>query len=286
MQIAISGATGFIGKPLSQYLEEQGHTVLPLERNMFRDDNADWLAGTVQASDVVINLAGAPIDHRWSKAYKRELYTSRVLTTRKLVDAINAGGQTRLLISASAVGYYDTSSCYDEYDARKGDGFLADLCEAWEREVRRVRPGVRLAITRFGVVLAPLGGAFEKMTAPARRGVAAQIGSGAQPFAWIDREDLIRAMALIIDRESLHGVFNFVAPQPLTQRQFTVAVARHYGAKIIFPVPKLMFRVLFGESAQVLVNGQCVAPERLLEAGFRFRSPDIGAFLGSLPPFR
>ena len=179
----------------------------------------------MEGMDVVINLAGAPVNHRWTTAYKQELYDSRIIPTRMLVDAINRTDRVRLFISASAVGYYPSRGCYDEYSHVKSDGFLAGLCRAWEAEAGLIRKSARLIITRFGVVLSPEGGAFLQLIRPLQSRLATVIGSGNQPFTWIALTDLIGAMGFVIDQPGWSGVFNFVTPEQTTNAAFTAALA-------------------------------------------------------------
>ena len=201
MKIAISGASGFIGSHLAGYLTAQGHQVVPLGRGYFSgfpapgpgvigdrawDGAMGRLVAALEGCGAVVNLAGAPIDRRWSDTYKEELYASRIGPTRRLVEAIGAlETPPGVLVSASAVGYYPAEGCYKETDARKGTGFLSDLCAAWEQEAQRVPPGVRLVVTRFGVVFSPGGGAFPRLARPFRMGVAARLGDGSQNVSWI-----------------------------------------------------------------------------------------------------
>ncbi len=282
MKVAISGASGFVGTRLSDYLKSCGHEVVPLGRADFRPEAKQQLTDKVADCGGVVNLAGAPIDHRWSGKYKRELISSRVDVTRRLAEAVNLSAVTEVFISTSAVGCYPSVGCYDEYSAARGTGFLARLCADWEAETRRIKPRVRVAITRFGVVLDAEGGAFPRMARPARMGVAAVSGRGHQPFSWIDAADLVRAEAFLLERHNLEGVFNFAAPQRLTQREFADAVAAHYKAHLTVAVPAFVFRLLYGEAADFLLHGQCAVPARLGEAGFRFRTPDIETFLKRL----
>ena len=147
MKIAISGASGYIGQHLTLFFTEKGDEVVPLGRNLFKEENFDELCHRVESCDVVINLAGASINKRWTKAYKQELYDSRIRTTHQLVNAINTRDiLPKLFISTSAVGYYPTSGEYDEYNNRQGEDFLARLCGAWEKEARACLPDVRLVI--------------------------------------------------------------------------------------------------------------------------------------------
>ena len=164
----------------------------------------------------------------------------------------------------------------DEYTQTRGDGFLSDLCYAWEKEAKRCPQPTRLVITRFGVVLSSDGGAMQQMLRPLRATkVAAAIGPGTQPFPWIDIHDLCRAMVFFIENEELRGVFNLVAPQSVSQLSFTRAMGKAYHAWTTFIVPQTVFRLLYGEAASFLTAGQNVRPTRLLEAGFHFSVPTI-----------
>lgn len=200
MNIAMTGATGYIGKHLSSYLTEKGgHRVIPLGRSMFREGMSGLLIQTLAHCDVVINLAGAPINKRWTPEYKQELFNSRIVVTHRIVRALNAvKTKPKLMISASAVGYYPPEVEADEYTRTRGEGFLSDLCYAWEKEAKRCPEPTRLVITRFGVVLSPDGGAMQQMLRPLQATkVATAIGPGTQSFPWIALHDLCRAMEFL-----------------------------------------------------------------------------------------
>ena len=280
MNIAISGASGFIGKHLTSSLSGTGHTIVPLNRSFFQEKNFDQLIQTLSRCDVVINLAGAPINKRWSTSYKQELQDSRIQVTRSITKALNTlPRKPGLMISASAAGYYPTEGTSDEYTVRRGNGFLPELCEAWEREARHCPPETRLVITRFGVVLSPDGGAMRQILLPLKMKVAAVIAPGTQPFPWISVNDLCRAMAFIIGNKSIEGVINLVSPGRLTQHAFTRAVAKARHAWTTVTIPRFCFRVLYGEVATFLTTGQDVKPTRLLESGFHFTDATIEQFL-------
>lgn len=283
MKIAISGATGFIGTHLSDYLTEQGHEVIRLGKEWFQEKAIGKLIETVAKAEVIINLAGAPINRRWTSEYKRVLQESRTIPTRMLVESINQSEQVQLFISASAVGYYPSEGCFDEYDTHKGNDFLSDLCDIWETEARRIKQSVRVVITRFGIVLSPDGGAFSELIRPIHLGIATGIGTGKQPFTWIDLVDLMRGIDFIIRRTELEGVFNFVAPEHLTNTALTRALAHHYHTILKVKVPAPFFRLLYGEGAGFLTKGQCVEPTRLTEAGFQFGTLTIEDFLRKIP---
>ncbi len=280
--VAVSGAGGLVGSHLTAYLRARGITVLPLGRRHFTDAGAGELRSAVGQADAVVNLAGAPINHRWTESYKKELYASRIDTTRRLVDSIAAsGGKVRVLCSASAVGYYSShpaAGCNTE-DSPEGEGFLAGLCRAWEDEARRAPEWCRTAVMRFGLVLSPDGGVMKVLGLPTRLRFAAALGNGAQFFPWIDIRDLVRAAYFILQSDSLDGVFNLVAPQVITNNEFTRALARSRRARFTVKVPGILFRTVLGEAASFVLSGQCVKPERLSQAGFRFRYPYIAASL-------
>ena len=180
------------------------------------------------------------------------------------------------MISASAVGYYPAMAEVDEYTRTRGDGFLSDLCYAWEKEAKRCPEHTRLVITRFGVVLSPDGGAMLQMLRPLQATkIAAAIGPGTQPFPWIDMRDLCRAMEFFISHEETRGVFNLVAPQQISQYTFAREMGKAYHAWTTIVVPQTVFRMLYGEAASFLTSGQRVRPTRLQEAGFRFAVPNV-----------
>lgn len=271
MNIAISGASGFIGRHLTAFLTEQGHRVVPLGRPMFREGTLGYLVQALSHCDVVINLAGAPISRRWTPEYKRELYDSRINVTHRIIRALGAvRRKPQLMISASAVGYYPLEGTFDEYTNTRGSGFLADLCYAWEKEAKRCPPEMRLVIARFGVVLSPDGGAMEQMLRPLKMKLAAAIGPGTQPFPWISINDLCRAMAFIIENDTLRGTFNFVSPQEITQYAFARALGKAYHAWGTIIVPRMCVQLMYGEGATSLTTGQYVRPGKLLESGFKF----------------
>lgn len=280
MKIAISGASGFIGTHLTHYLQQHCHEVIPLSRRDFAHGAEDQLAWLVAECDGVVNLAGAPVDRRWTKAYREELWTSRVEVTRRLVEAVARSENTCVFLSASAVGCYPSVGCYDELTTERGTGFLARLCEAWEAQARQTN--VRCVITRFGVVLGPDGGAFARLVRPAKAGAAIVPGGGSQSFSWIDVADLVRAVEYLLTHRKAAGVYNLVAPERTSMGEFTRAVAKHFRSRITLHVPAFALRMKMGEGASVLLDGPCAIPRRLQEAGFRFESPAAKDFLGRI----
>lgn len=278
MNIAVSGASGFIGSYIVDFFYRQGYGVIPLTREILQ--NPSELKQCLQGCEVVINLAGAPINHRWSLRYKHELIESRIETTMSIVAAVNESDvKPELLISASAVGIYPSQGCYAENSDLKGEGFLAVLCREWEEASRCISPIVRVVNPRFGIVLSFLGGAFPKMTRGARRGILAIPGSGRQILSWIALEDLARAMEFIIKHRELEGAINFTAPEMLTYGQFAHSAANHLHSICSVRIPAFVFRVFLGEASVVLLSGQCALPDKLLHAGFSFQDKSIEDFL-------
>ena len=281
--VALCGATGFIGSHLRDHFNAAGYRIVPLGREFFTDSAAGRLADALSGCDTAVNVAGAPIDRRWSKAYKRKLFDSRIGTTRRLVAAMERTDSIRCWICASAVGYYPSEGCFDDTaDAASGDDFLAGLCRDWEAEAYKAPARIRTSVTRFGIVLDGYGGAFERLALPAKLGTAVVPGNGRQPFTWIDIEDRCRAMTLLIESPELAGTFNFVAPQHLSMEEAVSLVRRHYKAWFQIRVSARLLRLLRGEAADLLLKGQCARPLRLLDAGFEFHTPELQLFLERL----
>lgn len=282
MKIAIAGATGYIGSHLASYFETRGHRVVSLGRELFRGtDQGEGLCRELQGCRVVVNLAGASIDKRWSKRYKQELIESRVQVTRTLVETLaKLDTPPELFISASAVGYYAAGKDSDEEHAHKGNDFLARLCEAWENEARRTPPNIRLVISRFGVVLSKDGGALGRLIRMQRRcRLGAVVGGTDRSISWISLADLCRAFEWIIGHKELQGVVNMTTPESVTQKRLAQTVKRACRGFVV-TLPAAVFRLLLGERADVLLAGQRVFPLKLLKTGFGYLYPTVEKLLG------
>lgn len=269
----MTGASGFVGTTLTKFLIENGYIVVPIARKELSDHKK--LTELIDGSYGVINLAGANIVNRWSDAYKKLLYSSRLDTTAALILAIKESAQKpQVLISTSAVGIYKNSKPYHEENGEYGDDFLANLCKDWESKAQEANQyGVRTAIFRFGIILGE-GGALAKMVPPFRFGLGGTIGDGSQPFSFIHIEDLARAYLFALEG-SCSGVYNLTAPIVTTNKGLTQTLGRILERPTFFPVPKFVLRLIFGEGATVLTDGQTVIPKRLIEAGFIFLYPTI-----------
>jgi uncharacterized protein (TIGR01777 family) len=276
MRVVIAGASGLIGTQLSQLCAERGDEVVKLPRL----GTAPW---SVEGADALVNLAGASIaGRRWNAAYKKEIEDSRVLSTRALVEAIAAAGsQPRVLVNASAVGFYGGrgDEPLDE-SAPPGDDFLARVVQDWEAEARKAK--VRSVQVRTGVVLSQRGGALQQMLLPFKAFVGGPIGRGKQWFPWIHMADEVAALLFCIDRESLAGPVNLVAPGLVTMKEFAQALGRALHRPSWAPVPLAALRIAMGEVAEVLASGQRAVPRKLLESGFQFRYPELAPALADL----
>ncbi|PWD98706.1 TIGR01777 family oxidoreductase [Marinilabilia rubra] len=283
MNIAISGITGLVGSALSDRLLNNGHSVVGLVRGDF-EKGSTHLASKLEDVEAVVHLAGAPILKRWTKKWKNVILTSRTHTTEALVTTINSMSKPpSVFISASAVGIYDTFEVHDEYSTEYADDFLGQVCTAWEAEaVKTNSDKTRLAIARLGVVLSKQGGALKQMLLPFRAGVGGRIGDGLQPMPYIHINDLTRGLEWIINHNELKGIFNLVAPQMISNSEFTQALSAILNRPALIPVPEFALKILFGQAAKVLSEGQKVIPCRLPEAGFEYEFPDIRLALADI----
>jgi uncharacterized protein (TIGR01777 family) len=276
MRIAMTGASGFIGRALTARLQAAGHAVEPLRTRE-----------TVQAPpcDAVVHLAGEPVAQRWTPEAKRRIRDSRVEGTRRLVESLaRMSPPPAVLVSASAVGIYGSRG--DETlteSSPPGSGFLAEVCVAWEREAQAAGAlGIRVVNPRIGVVLGRGGGALERMLPIFRHGAGGHLGSGRQWMSWIHLDDLTALIEFALDNPGLRGPLNATAPHPLTNTEFTHTLGAALHRPAVLPVPAFALKLKFGEMASVLLDSQRAIPEALQAAGFQFRYPDLGPALASL----
>jgi uncharacterized protein len=297
VKIFMTGGTGFVGSYLSRDLVQAGHTITILSRRaqaqappagvefLTGDPNqaGAWMAA-VPEHDWIINLAGASIFTRWSEAYKEEIFESRVRTTRNLVTAMAAGDRRQLFCSTSAVGYYGARG--EEVlteDSPPDADFLGELAQAWEGEALKAQDlGVRVVVTRFGVVLGRDGGALGQMVPLFKKFIGGPIGSGDQWFSWIHQADHARAFRFIQENPQISGPVNLTAPHPVRNRDLARALGRALHRPSFMPAPEFMLRLALGEFADTLITGQKVLPQRLLDAGFTFDFPTLDKALADL----
>ena len=276
MRIAMSGSTGFIGSSLKKTFAEKGWETVPLTRQDFSAQGIS-LRDKLLQSDAVINLAGAPIAARWTESYKKELYASRVPVTDMLVRTMcGLERKPKVFISACGAGIYPSGGPYTEYDTVISNDFLGQLASAWELSALKAHDAdIRTVVFRFGVVLGHCGGALAKMLPIFKLGMGGVIGSGVQAFSWVHIADLVMAHCTALQDESYRGAYNLTAPNPTTNMGLTKALSLTLRKPAILPVPAFVLRLLFGEGATVLLDGQNVLPKRLLDAGFSFKFEKI-----------
>lgn len=292
MHIAISGASGFVGRALTGTLRSGGHALLALSRSVDKPGERQWSPSTGPPDlktdpplDGIVHLAGEPVSQRWNSEVKARIRKSRTVGTRNLVDGIAAlDRKPRVLVCASAIGYYgDRGDELLDEQAPPGEGFLADVCQEWEAAADRAEKfGVRVVKIRFGLVLGKDGGALQKMLLPFRLGLGAELGSGQQWVSWIHREDLARMMQFALTETGARGAWNGVAPNPVRNEEFTGQLAGALNRPAFMAVPAWVLKVGAGEMAQILLNSQRCVPEAPLAAGFQFQYPELGPALRSV----
>jgi uncharacterized protein (TIGR01777 family) len=292
MNVTLTGATGPLGAALVRALRVRGDAVTVLSRD---PDRARAALGDVEAHawqplqepapaaalsgrDGVVHLAGETVAQRWTDASRRAIRDSREIGTRNLVAGIGAAdARPRVLVSASAVGYYGPRG--DEpitEDAAPGDDFLAQVCVAWEREASRAAEhGLRVAVLRTGVVLDEHGGALAKMLPFFRLGIGGPVAGGRQYMSWIHAEDIVGLYLAALDDGAWEGAVNACAPEPATNRDFSRALGRALRRPAFAPVPGLAVRLLYGDMAEIVTTGQRAVPMRALERGHAFRHTDL-----------
>jgi uncharacterized protein (TIGR01777 family) len=297
MRILITGATGFIGQRLCQILAADGHELVALSRAPEKAQSElplltaaypwDPLAGPApkaafEGIDAVVHLAGESVAGRWTKKKMQGIRDSREIGTRHLVESIAAADVLpQVLVSASAIGFYGDRG-EEELTEESGPGsdFLADVCQAWEREALEVEKlGVRLVRLRIGVVVGAEGGALEAMLPPFKMGVGGPMGSGRQWWSWVHRDDLVAMIQRALTDDNLAGVFNATSPKPISQREFGRALGQVLRRPAFMPTPAFALKIVLGGFSTELLSSKRVIPAGLQEAGFEFRYADLEAAL-------
>jgi uncharacterized protein (TIGR01777 family) len=284
--VLVSGSSGLVGKSLAAFLTTGGHRVRRLVRHAPENgDEFHWDptkgeldSAALDGVDAVVHLAGENIAaRRWSDAQKARIRDSRISGTRLLVDAVRSGSRKpQAFVCASAVGVYgDRSDEPLDEDSETGTGFLAEVCKDWESETHRLA-GVRTVQLRFGVVLSPAGGALAKMLLPFRLGVGGRIGGGRQWMSWVALDDAVGVIHHALFTDGLQGPVNAVAPQSVTNSEYTRTLGRILRRPTVLPMPSFAARLAFGELAnELLLASQRAVPRRLQETGYMFAQPDL-----------
>ena len=291
MRIAITGASGLIGRALTTSLLSDGHQVFTLVRRpeaspteiAWNPETGELHHARLHGIDAIVHLAGVGVgDRRWNATHKRAILESRVSGTSTIARAAIAA-DVPVIISGSAIGYYgDTGNAAVEESSGRGTGFLADVVVAWEDAAQpAIEAGVRVAFARTGLVADRSGGAFGKMLPLFRLGLGGKLGSGQQYWSAISLRDEVRAIRFLIEHP-LYGAFNLTAPEPVTNAQFTAALGRALRRPTLIPVPAFALRLAVGEFASEILGSQRVLPKRLLESGFQFEHTSLDAIAATL----
>lgn len=279
MKILITGSSGLVGSALVGSLSGDGHSITRLVHGQ------PW--PLLEGHDAVVHLAGESIaTGRWTPAKKARIRESRVVFTRRLAEALARLAQPpKVFLCASAIGFYgDRGDEVLREASAPGSGFLADVCRDWEAATQPVAErGVRVVNLRFGVILSASGGALAKMLTPFKLGAGGVMGNGRQWMSWIALDDAIGAIRYGLTTDFLHGPINVVAPNPVTNREFTKTIGRVLGRPTVFPLPAFVARLAFGEMADpLLLSSQRVEPAQLVASGYRFKFPTIEGALRHL----
>ncbi|MEY4349305.1 MAG: hypothetical protein RL719_602 [Actinomycetota bacterium] len=287
MRVLISGASGLVGTELRAQLKEAGHEPISLVRRpAFDDTEVEWhpelgfiTEGAMEDIDAVVNLAGATTGRLpWTKSYKKLLISSRLDSTRTLVEAIRtAKKKPKVLISGSASGFYgDTGNESKSESAPKGTGFLSDLAAAWEQEALKAQSLTRVVLIRTTLVMSRKLGALGRLLPLVKLGVGGPLGPGKQWWAFISLRDEARAIIHLINNTDASGAFNLTAPESATCAQMVSALAKKLNRPAFLPVPSFALRVAFGEGAdELLICNQQMTADRLLKSGFKFEHPTL-----------
>lgn len=292
-RVVITGVTGLIGRHLRDELSGFGYEVIPVSRKP-QDGGVVWDTAAMVAEPRAllngchawIHLAGESIAGRWTAARKRAIRDSRIQSSRLLANiAAELDAPPQVCVAASAIGYYGPNPEVGVNELGPcGPGFLAGVCRDWEAETAAMaKAGIRVVNLRLGVVLAPQGGALGQMLPMFKAGLGGVVGSGEQHMSWIAMDDLVAAIRFCMERESMRGPVNAVSPHPVTNREFSRALAAILGRPALIPVPAFALRFALGSmAAETLLADQNVAPLRLLEAGFAFRHESLREALETL----
>ncbi|MEH7501404.1 TIGR01777 family oxidoreductase [Neobacillus drentensis] len=300
MKIAISGGTGFVGKALADHLLKNNHEVIILSRKLIHTNETDdiryvqWLSGNsspiqeLQDTDIFINLAGESINSgRWTEKRKAKIVNSRLESVHELLDIINKlDTKPKALINASAIGIYGTSfeTIFTEKDNHGfGNDFLSKTVKHWEKEADKASQfGIRTVFCRFGIILDKQEGALPKIAFPYKSFIGGPIGNGRQWMSWIHIEDVVKGISFIIENEQIQGPINFTSPNPVTMTEFGKTLASALHRPHWFPVPSYALRLLLGEMSTLVIDGQKVLPNKLLENGYQFTYSNLNLALENI----
>lgn len=300
-KIIITGATGLIGKKLSKALANRGDEVTVFSRNIesakkiipyikncvtWNYRNPDEWKNHLDGKDAIVHLAGINLfSRRWNEKFKKDIVESREVSTRNLVQSLNdCKNKPKVFISASGVGYYgDGGDKILPEGSPKGNDFLADVCDVWERESQRANEyGIRNVQIRTGIVLSPEDGALKQMLLPFKLFIGGPLGSGKQWFPWLHIDDIIGIYIHAIDNKNLTGAVNAASPNIVRMKEFAKTLGKVIKRPSLFPVPEFVLRIVVGEAAETVVTGQRVSVDKLLKSEYKFGFENLEEALAEL----
>lgn len=301
MKILLAGCTGFVGLPLIERLKEERHQLVVLSRHPQKyqslgEEGVQVLGWdgrfvrpdepALEGVDAVINLSGAGIaDKRWTPARKKEILQSRLLSTQAMVEWIKSReNKPQVFVNASAIGFYGPVADGDVTESTgPGESFLADTCKKWEEAAKAAEDlNVRTIRLRIGIVLEKGGGAMDKMVPPFKFFAGGPLGSGKQMMSWIHRRDLVEIILFCLKQETLSGAVNATAPEPVSMKVFCQLLGKELKRPSWAPVPGFALKLLLGEMADMLLTGQSVIPEKVLQEGFNFEYATLQSALADI----
>ncbi|WP_026292859.1 TIGR01777 family oxidoreductase [Rubritalea marina] len=286
-KLGVVGANGYIGEAVAKYFGSLGYEVLHIARAKPSGASGQWARlsrESINGLDVLVNVAGAPIDKRWTQDYKKLMQQSRTgLTTQihQWISDLEIVDRPKIWINVSAVGIYgDQGKLEITEDSAYAEGFLADLCKHWEdAALREPIEGCRIVVPRIGVVLSKEAKAWKRIQRIFKLGLGGRLASGKQWFPWLALDDLLAAFEFVIDHRELRGAFNLVSHPSVTNSEFTQVLSRVLQRPALLPAPKLAMQLLLGDFADVALASQRVVPQKLIDAGFEFRFDGLEEFI-------
>lgn len=283
MKIAIAGMSGLVGGSLAIHLSKKGHQIISIQREHFNIPVVK-LALYLEGCEAVYNFAGAPVIKRWTKHNKAEIKASRVLTTRRIVDAMNLmEHKPEFFFNASAIGFYDYDQIHTEESTSSGSGFLSNVVKLWEKEANKASLlNIRTIVGRIGVVMDSKKGALPQLVKPYHFGMGGMLGFGRQAVSFIHIKDLVNSLEYFLENSNCEGVFNLVAPRYCTNREMAQTIGILLKKPAFLRIPTFFIFLIYGKAAEVIIGGEKVIPDKLNKLNFKFHYPDIYATLSDL----
>jgi len=284
MNIKVTGYNGYIGQLVSTELRRKGHSVSGIKRELLYGPVTN-LSDEIRNCNAIINLAGAPIIQRWTKKNRQKIYESRVLSTKNIVKAINnlhVQERPHKFISSSAIGIYKSAETHDEKSSNFDDGFLGTVVKDWEAASNELPENVHRIIFRLGIVIGRNSKTIKNMKLPFRLGLGGKIGTGKQAFPFIHEIDVVNAFIWAVEKLNEDSVFNLVAPEKISNKTFTKALARQLKRPAFLFIPGFILNLLFGEAAILLTESPAISSEKIIHSGFEFAYPDVESALNEI----